>query len=280
MSQLGNPPPSPSSQTSPLAGTKLVFVALGLAVAAVVAVQVYIAQIRHDIRGRTMTIYRLNVSVPVGARLEPRNLETVPIPFDFADAFPDAVTPEKLQNLQADRNTKFLRPARRGEVLSFTHFTRPTEGGDRLDEIISPGKVAKAIQLDSKKQPPLLRPGMWVDIAAPFVDKGRRDVMVVMERQKVIGVGQFTMDPENTEVSRRTTGGSFYNITIEVEPAEADQLSEIQDMAAGDFEVRVRNPTDDTRTLIPSGGINPAILEMLKNSGSGDAIRGGFRRGG
>ena len=111
-----------------------------------------------------------------------------------------------------------------------------------------------------------LQPGMFVDIEAPFsVVDGGSTVLPVMEYVRVLAVGNVSIvDQESTRGGRPRNPGSYRTISIEVEPNQATDLSMIQKIAIGDFELHLRNPADQSTPKIRAGGINPEVLRLIE----------------
>ena len=102
---------------------------------------------------------------------------------------------------------------------------------------------------------------MFVDMEAAFRTQFGVQVLPVMERVKIIALGSKTSYEAATS---RISQSRFSNITIEVTPDQATQLNLIERTMVGDFDLTVRNPGDIELTKIPSGGINPAVVELVE----------------
>jgi Flp pilus assembly protein CpaB len=102
---------------------------------------------------------------------------------------------------------------------------------------------------------------MFVDLEAAFQTQYGIQVLPVMERVKVIALGSATSYEAATS---RVSQSRFSSITIEVTPDQATQMNLIERTMVGDFDLTVRNPGDTELTKIPTGGINPAVVELVE----------------
>lgn len=253
MSQF-TPPPSPAPQGS----TKLVVIALIIAAAAVVLVNVYIGVLRKQAQTSAFTVYRLKQSVRPGDKLTDRHVEAVAVPEDFQSAFSNAVDPTGLETRLGEI---FRRPADRADVLTYDLFLDPDE--NELDRRISRDMRLVALPVNPRRLPATLRPGMFVDIEAPFPSTGVPNVLPVMERVRVMAVGSHSVIDEATSEGKARLG-SYSTISIEVTPSQATQLSKIAKAVTGDFEIQLRNPGDHSTPKIPTGGLNPEVLQLIE----------------
>lgn len=249
--------PSSSSQQS---NTTLVVVAVVLAFIAAILVFVYVSMVRSAATSGQFVVYRLASPVSPGDKLDENDVYPVAIPKGFADSFKNALDQTGLEARVGD---VFRRGARANAVLTADLFIDPDE--DRLDLRISMGMRLIALPVNQKTLPGSLRPGMYVDIAASFPSSdGRPNVLPVMELVEVMSVGEKTVIDEQSSIPSRSSRSSRYaKISIEVTPTEATQLSRIQKIVLGDFELHVRKPADVGRPNMPEGGINPAVLRLL-----------------
>ena len=252
----------PTSSQSAAGQTKVVIAAVLLALLAVILVNVYISMVRAADQPGSFTVFRLNVSVKPGDTLRSSDVTAVKVDKRFADAFKTAVK-ANAQGQPFQLGQAFQRAASMNDVLSYNLFEPPTQ--NRLDLTIDPGKRGVALPVNAQKLPGDIQPGMFVDIAAPFTEpNGQTAVWPVMERVKVLLVGsQSVLDQQNGH--NRNATSSYSTITVEVTPKQALQLSQIQHLAAGEFEINLRNPGDESTPDIPGGGINPQVLQRLKS---------------
>ncbi|MFA7236521.1 MAG: RcpC/CpaB family pilus assembly protein [Phycisphaeraceae bacterium] len=259
------PPPRP-----PLPGGKprdqqinipLILVAVALGLVTVIAWNWYIVDLKHTINTDTITLYRLKVSVEPGDTLRAKDLNEIQIPSALKDTYLEdihAVTPIEIQQRYTDprQPTKFMQSARQGQLL-----TNDLLVGGAASKRIEPasGKRAITLPVASEGAPPILDPNTFVDLSAVITPRGQRtQSMLVMERVKVLAVGDRTANSADTKRVR-----SYNNITVEVTPDEAQQLATIQQFAAEQkFRIDIRNPADNNRKIY-SEGVNPELLRAL-----------------
>lgn len=255
MSQIPGPTPPTTSST------RLVVIALIVAIAAVVLVNVYIEIVRRHAQPGGFTIYRLNRAVRPGDKLNERMVDPIRVSEQFEDAYNNAVGEE---GLPAYLGEPFQRSASANDPLTSNLFIAPDD--DEIDRQISPQKRLIAIPVNSKHMEDVLRPGMYVDIEAPFPGSGTMpNVLPVMELVQIMAVGdRSVIDEESADASQRGRGGRYSHILIEVAPIEATQFSKITKLATGDYELHLRRPGDSDRPKIPDGGINPRVLQLIE----------------
>lgn len=247
---------------------KLVIVAVVLALLAVVLVNVYISMVRAADQPGSFTVFRLNVSVKPGETLQQRDVTAVKVDKRFANAFKTAVKANP-QGEPFQLGQTFHRAASMNDVLTYDLFE--PRSSERLDLTIDPGQRGVALPVNSQKLPGDIQPGMYVDITAPFHNKsGQMTVLPVIERVKVLLVGsQSALNQQNSQDPANTS--NYSTITVEVTPKQALELSEIQHMASGEFEINLRNPGDESTPGIPGGGINPELLKRLHSAAATSA---------
>lgn len=253
MTQL---PHSPTPQGS----TRLVIVAVVLAVLAVILVNAYIAVVRTQARGGEFIVYRLKHSVEVGEKFSNNDVIPMRVPDRFKSSFPTAIDE---QGLTTNLGGTFYRPADRYAVVTSDLFRDPTK--EELDRKIADNRRGVALPVDSRGVPAGLRPGVYVDITAPFTGTGSLPrVLTIMERVQVLAVGDWSIVSDSTaRHNRDARRGSFSTITIAVTPDQAAQLASIKALVTGNFQLELRNPGDEGQPQIPGGGINPLVLKMI-----------------
>jgi Flp pilus assembly protein CpaB len=251
--------PTPNESASP----KLVIIALVLALGAVVLVNVYIGIVRSSARPGSFTVFRLNTALQPGDELELDDVRAVSVDERFKDAFANAVeATERNGELVPRRLGDVVRQrAEMNEFLKYSLFERDQRR--RLDASIDPGKRAVTLPVDPQSLSNL-RPGMFVDLAAPFRVNGQRRVMVVMEKVTLVGIGDQSIS-ENTE-DESYSPGNAESIRIQVSAEDFTQVMEIADMAVGPFRLAVRFPGDDSLPYLEPQQINPRIVELLGQS--------------
>ncbi len=249
LSSQAGPPPS---------STKLVLVAVALAVVAAVMVNVYVEMLKRANEERTFPVYRLTRSMKRGEKLRPQDVRIAPVPLSFRDSFPDAVDSEAALETLLDREPLQM-DVPQNTVLLRSHFV--ARGGEAGDRNITLGYRRVWLPVNSRSVPGGLSPGMFVDIAAPFsTGGGLPEVKLVMERVKVEAVGERTISDDAVGSQR---GRSYHGITIDLPPKDAIKLSQISMLITGDFILQLRNPGDNERE-IRAGGINPEIDELIE----------------
>ena len=253
---------SSTPPTSPQGNVKLVFVALGVAVLAVVLVNVYIQIERSERREKQITIYRLNRSVRPGDKFKLKDVTAYQVGQSYQKAFGDAaLLGEAAENKEGDR---FKRSAASGGLLTYRLFTDPADE----DPAIMPRSGFRhiPISVNSRQAPGALRPGDFVDIEAPFkAGASMAQVIPIMERVRVIAVGRHTLREEAGAGQGRAVR-SFRSITIEVEPQDATLISMIEKLAVGEFELHLRAPGDNDFPKIGRPGINPRVTRLLEEA--------------
>ncbi len=153
------------------------------------------------------------------------------------------------------------RPIGFNQILTFDHFIEDPE--KTLAGEITTGHRLFALQVDSNKLPTLY-PGMEVDIAAPFSGGGLApQVLLVLEKITIVNVGNLTIVEDDDGGRRARARGNFKKIDIQVPVEQALQLSRIQKIITGPFELYIRPANEEKASSWPGGGINPAVLEKI-----------------
>ncbi|HAI11629.1 MAG TPA: hypothetical protein DCM28_07980 [Phycisphaerales bacterium] len=255
---------SPGTNNPRQAGnTKLVIAAVVLAVLAVILTNIYIMQIRNENKLASFPVYILQVSMSSGDRLRKRDIREVRVPDTptFREAFDEQMgaMDETGLRVRLDQKEPLQRTAHAGEILLFRHFTSPDSTA--IDQNIARGKRLKVLSINSKTVPGALRLGMFVDLEAAFNTQSGVQVLPVMERVKVIALGSATSYEAS---SSRMSQSRFSSITVEVTPDQATQMNLIERVMIGNFDLTVRNPGDTELSKIPSGGINPTVVELVE----------------
>ena len=250
----------PSAANPPSGNVKLVIVAVVLAVLAVILVNVFIGLDRSGRTGKEIEIYRLNVSVRPGDKFNSSMDVTAHL---VNEKYRNGLGKGLIVGVQelANRNGKrFLRQAEENTVLTHSLFT---EAGD-TPMLLTPNMDMRLIPIavNSRKAPGLLRPGSYVDIEAPFNIGGRIPlVLPVMEKVKVWAVGRRVLGEDNSRAVR-----GYQTITIEVKPTTATQLSMVEKLAVGNFELHLRDPADNEYPKTGGADINPRVIELVEKA--------------
>jgi Flp pilus assembly protein CpaB len=254
---------APSQQSSLM----LLILSMGLALVAVIAVNLYIIHIKKEVEGESFKIYTLNRTVRPGTKLSSADVKEVLMPRKYEGTFfgPGGIGAVDSMDLNSKlaKGEVFLRPAEQNEFLTHKLFT--SDDSVKLTTTISNGQRLVFLPINSKMVPGNLSPGMFVDIEAPFSRNGAiPDVLTIMERVQVKAVGNRTVADEVDSSGRPRPLGSYQGISIEVSPREATQLSEIERLAVGEFEIHLRNPGDQGTPKLPGTlGINKEVLDMV-----------------
>ena len=138
--------------------TKLVIVAVVLAVMAVILTNIYIRQIRQQNRLKSFSVYILQVHKSPGDRIKSIKKDVrqiyVPDTPTFRDTFSQmGYVDDKSLSIRISGKEPLKREARAGEILLFKHFTSPES--EAIDQQISRGKRLKVLSINSKTVPVL-----------------------------------------------------------------------------------------------------------------------------
>jgi hypothetical protein len=184
------------------------------------------------------------------------------MPRKYRDSFDGMVLEESGEgdaSLTAQVGLRIKLPARRNQFLTYDLFTDPSD--IELDTRINPNMRLVALPVNPRTLPGSLQPGMSVDIEAQFPG-GNLNILPVMENVTVFSVGTRSIADDSTDAGRATR--NFTTISLQVTPDEATNLEKIKKMVIGDFELHLRNPSDNSTPKIPDGGINPAVLRLIE----------------
>lgn len=252
--------------------TTLILVAAGVALLAVLAVNLYVEYVKSATRPDEMTIYRLRVPVTPGERLKEKLLIPMQVPRQYDEALGHPVQDYQLANYLADDPPKrFTQPGTEAAVL--THEMLTEEDSERIDRDILPQYRFVALPVDANILPGQILTEMRVDLYAPFVVNGRLQVIPVIENVEVKLVGSRSADQEASGGGLRGSG-RYKTLTVQVTPEQGEDLENILLMAAGDFRIHLRNPADDETPRLKTDGINPALLKMIGSGSGGEATPG------
>ena len=260
-----------AKQNQPPAGNpRLVIVAVVIAVLAVIMVNIYIGVVTSSAQPDEITVYRLRTDIEPGDELEADDVRAVQLPESFANAFQNRVKPRD-DGTPTRVGDTFRRTAQMNDVLTYDLFQPPEQ--NRLDLRLDRGKVGTTLPIEPRNIPKGLQPGMYVDIEAPFRMTGGRQIKTVMERVEVLEVGARSVVDEQEDQPNSYRAGNVNTITIEVEPQLATQLDELVSLATGPFKLHLRNPADEALHKLETDGINPELLEMLREQSGATAQR-------
>lgn len=253
--------PNIAPSSPPGGSAKLVVVAAVLALVAIVLINVYIEYVKRVSAEGTTIRYRLTTTLRPGERIRERDVQEVRLPARYEDAFSGFLDPTEMQK-KISAGELVRRTGEQGHFVSASLFEDANESG--LDESIGEGMLLYALSVNSRTTVGGLRPGMYIDIFAPFRGSGPTPVVLpVMERVKVVTVGSVGITDD--QANRRIT--SYQTVGIEVTPQAAIKLSMIERVATGPFEIALRKRSDERNHLIvnmdPQTRINPRVLDML-----------------
>lgn len=253
-------PGTPSTQAR---GTRSVILAFVLALLAVILTNLYIANVRRQVERESFVAYTLTRSMLPGDKIRKADVKEILVPRSFEESFKllGAIDDTSLQIRLAEARP-LERSAAQGDILRFAHFNAPED--TEHDRDITAGKRRVSLPVNARTVPGALRAGMYVDIEAAFnTGGGLPEVLTVIENVQIKAVGTRTITDESSgERVRRY--GAFNSISIEVEPQQATELSMIERIAVGEFELHIRNPSDKGTPKIRSGGINPEVLDLIE----------------
>ena len=257
-------PSSPVGPTAAPESTRLIVVALILAVLAVILVQLYIQAVKSGSQEESFPVFRLRVAKDPGDELTEDDVERLTVPDRFRDSFRDIVedngSGEPLR--LGDEFTRHVEPY---ELLTHRLFEAVDDEADR--RLIQQGFRGVALPVVAERLPEPLRAEMRVDLLAPVRSStAQPDIMVVMENVRIVSVGDRNIEDDRVTDTRRR--GNFENITIETTPADAVLLTEISEAVQqiGVFQVLLRSPDDRQPFVVQAGGINPEVLKRLNLS--------------
>ena len=270
MSQLptGSVPPPP-----PVGGAKVVIAALSLGVIAVVILSFYIQSVKSQVAAQQFTVFVLERNIKPADRLNVKDWKAVSVPdkpvfrtgFEGLNAIISNNGSDEALRAQITGGKQWEITAQKGAVITHAFFTRPQELAD-LD--IEAGKVRIALPIKSNLTPGGLRPGMYVDLAAPMLTGGQiPQTMIVMQNVRIKSVGTYTLAEESTGDQSRTIR-SFNSVSIDVDQDVAIALSTLEKMVKviGQFEIFI---APEGATRIPDwvpGKVNPMVLEQVRKN--------------
>lgn len=252
----------PASNADP-GSTRLIFMAIALALVAVIVTNVYIASIRRDVEMRSFDVFVLTRTVKPGDKFKADDFATQHVPERFKKNFMalGAVLEEKTLATYVETE-RFERAAQEGALLTHALFT--SESAGLLDVTIDPGHRYMDLPVNGRLVPAGIRPGVDVDIEATIhTGEGVPRVLLVVEKVKVVGVDRQTIVAETTATAA-SRHRRISKITIQVKPEQGTQLSMVEKIMSGDFELRLRHPSDNQlRLSVPPGEINPIVLDLI-----------------
>ena len=257
----------------------MVIVAFGLALAAVIMTNLYIG-FQQSGNLNTFEVYTLTRSVESGDKFKNNDWQPLILPAKLKPHFEALGAMSRSDITSWVNKERFERPARRGAPLTHNMFI--ADGSRLLDVMVQPGTRHMDLPVNWRLVPAGVRPGVRIDLEANLdTGRGIPEVILIMESVKVVGVNRLTLESEQLTHASRRDGlrGSIKKITIQVKPEQSSTLSLIEKIAIGDFELRLRNPDDQTRRLdVPPGAINPEVLDLLNQLREQPATARRYRR--
>ncbi len=269
MSQLstGSPPPPP-----PVGGAKVVIAAISLGVIAVLILSFYIQSVKDQVAAQQFTVFVLKRNIKPNDRINVNDWERVSVPdkpvfrkgFTGLNAFISNSGRDDDLRAQITGGKQWEITADTGAVITHAFFTRPKEFAD---QDIEAGKVRIALPIKSNLTPGGLRPGMFVDLAAPMLTGGQiPQTMIVMQNVRIKSVGAYTLAEESGGDQSRTIR-SFNSVSIDVDQSVALALSTLEKMVkvTGQFEIFIA-PEEPRIPEWEPGKINPKVLEQIRKN--------------
>lgn len=265
------PPPPPKQQAG---GAKVVIAALAMAILAVLILSFYIQSVRNEVAKQKFTVFVLTRNIRPGDRLSPKDWKAVEVPEQFRESFEslqayvgrDTDDDRSLRaRSQSQEGSVFERAASKNDLVTEILFDRPA---DLKDLQIDPGKVRIALPIKSKLTPGGLRPGMYVNIAAPMMTGGTvAHTMLVLHHVRIKAVGKYTLVEEEQREGQALR--SFNSVSIDVDEDVALMLSTLEKMVRpiGDFELFIADPGTELPPEDPNwkpGKINPKVVELVR----------------
>lgn len=239
----------------------LVLVGFGLAMLAVILMNVYVEMRVRANDENQITFFRFVGEKDSGDEIEIGDLETFRIPESLATAFgQDAIreNPSKpgspADGLGWDLNV----PVIKGQVLTSSMFLTSGRRTGRNDPEIGEHQIA--LSVDSEDQPADLAPGDRIDLYGAIRRSRSTEFMVVMEYVEVAAVGE-----RRSESGDGTRANKYGSITINIDPKDVPKLFDIQQrLPEQEFRISLRS-ANDTSTPITGGEavINPDVLSAL-----------------
>ncbi|MEM6393656.1 MAG: hypothetical protein AAF797_12850 [Planctomycetota bacterium] len=265
MTQTSTTPLEPARQPPPVSpgptsgSGKLILVAAGLALLAVILVNVYVAAAKQDASEETFTAYTLEAPKEAGDRLDADDVRELRFPLALLEPLQDTgfiVKTDDSAGIDEYLNRPFLRDANRNDPLRDDHFTGRGSLTPRVN--VTPGKRLVALPVNARSIPASLVPGAHIDIEARF--SRRPGIFPVMENVRVIAVGRQRVQDLDADDRLPT---NYSKIDIELDPKQATDMSNIESQIEGNFIVHVRPAGDPATPKIEGDGINPALKQVV-----------------
>jgi hypothetical protein len=246
--------------------TKLVMVAMALAILAVVLYNLSISIVRSEVRKAQFVVYKLAQEVRAGQPLSKKALQTILVPDtkEFRQAMKQlkVYDGKTLQSRIDTKNFKLKRTGFSGQLVTHDLF-------EDQDELTG-SKI-----LEGYREYPLkikghsvgaIRRGVRVDINAPLATGGEiTESVLVMENVKVVALGLQSLRESRDGNSQSR---SFSTITVEVKPQVARHLAALTRLMGGEseFELHLRNPKDVKNRETKEDQISERVIKILKKA--------------
>lgn len=248
--------------TGPAGSGQLVVIGFAIAIIAVVLMNFYVEMRVRAQQEDKVTFFKFNDSFKAGEEVESGDLEEVRIVKSEAKAFGNGAIRAGADGRPSDGiGFKLNAPVIEGQFLTSDLFMGAGKSTFRdpayrgLDEI--------TLNIDSKEQPPNLRPGDFIDLYASVPMNRNTKFMRIMEYVKVVDLGDRVQDSGAT----RGKSNKYGSITIYVDPKLSSKLFDIQKRVSGQtFNVTRRDPQDQMPRELKVGGsteINEEVLKLL-----------------
>jgi Flp pilus assembly protein CpaB len=223
----------------PVEGTRLVLIALGMALLAVLVTFVWVQQIKKSHEAQTMQVYLLTRDVHHGELITAaRDVEAQDVPkggkIETAFTKMHAATRDTIENF----NGKYWgQDASQGQLVTDTLFNAQAS-----TSVIPPpdrDKAHIAVPVTDSKNAGDIRPGDYVELRAPFRGpNGVPKMTTVIEKVKIIQLGAESEDAGRN--SARTP--SYRSATLEIDREDVSELDDISKSISGEFEMVLINP--------------------------------------
>jgi pilus assembly protein CpaB len=221
---------------------KKLIVAVGLALIAVASLYLYSRSLQNEVAGgQKVTILVAAEDIEIGARLTKANLAQREVPEAYV---------HQASVKRGEENVILGRPVtvkiQQGQPILWSDFDVQRAGiSKRLSAAVQKGQRALTLPVDmSGSLAGMLRPGDHVDIMGTFAKGQGTDwaTVTLLQNVLVIATGDLRQSSESEDVSN--TGGqrTFSNITVSVDPEEAELL--VFAMQRGPINVALRSQED------------------------------------
>jgi pilus assembly protein CpaB len=225
--------------------TKKLAVAIGLALIAVLALWLYSQSLQSEVAGgQKVQVLVAADKIPQGARLARSHLAVREIPEAF-------VITSMIR--KGEENQIIGRPVAneipQGQPIQWNDFElQKSAAARRLSAAVQKGQRALTLPVDvSGSLAGMLRPGDHVDILGTFA-RAQQDYATVtlLQNVLVLATGELRGAAENEGETQNGATRTFNNITVSVDPEEAEML--VFAMQRGPINVALRSQ-DDLETV-------------------------------